>query len=222
MTEKTNSNIYKYVTEYHGKLIYDKNHRYKSWEHCYGFFTDNSSNSDIDSYCLHLAFYLASWGMYRGSSFLLWKDYKVHQEVVKELLKNSDLQEENFLSINDAELHRIYELCEWIKNWYPQNIKEIDGEPKQVNVTDTLATKIMLGSLGCMPAYDTYFIKGLRKSGIPYSSLNIKNFRAVVEFYQKNQDEFQMAQRDIYNKIGVHYPAMKLLDMYFWVIGYQS
>lgn len=36
---------------------------------------------------LQLAFYLASWGMYRGSSFLLQKDYRVHIPVVKELLQ---------------------------------------------------------------------------------------------------------------------------------------
>lgn len=36
---------------------------------------------------MQLTFYLASWGMYRGSSFLLQKDYKVHVPVVEELLK---------------------------------------------------------------------------------------------------------------------------------------
>ena len=34
-----------------------------------------------------LMFYLASWGMYRGSSFLLQKDYKIHIPVVEEVLK---------------------------------------------------------------------------------------------------------------------------------------
>ena len=37
---------------------------------------------------LHLAFYLASWGMCRGSSFLLQKDYKVLVPVVEEVLKS--------------------------------------------------------------------------------------------------------------------------------------
>jgi len=41
----------------------------------------------MDHLCLHLAFYLASWGMYRGSSKLLQKDYKVHATSVKELMK---------------------------------------------------------------------------------------------------------------------------------------
>ena len=40
-----------------------------------------------DYLSLHLAFYLASWGMYRGSSFLLQKDYKVLVPIVEEVLK---------------------------------------------------------------------------------------------------------------------------------------
>lgn len=35
---------------------------------------------------LQLAFYLTSWGMYRGSSLLLQKDFTVHLPVVKALL----------------------------------------------------------------------------------------------------------------------------------------
>ena len=70
----------------------DDNGRYKSWEYCYKVFNDahNFGNLDeeyIDYLCLHLAFYLASWGMYRGSSFLLQKDYKVHKIVIEELFK---------------------------------------------------------------------------------------------------------------------------------------
>jgi len=42
---------------------------------------------DYDYLSLHHAFYLASWGMYRGSSFLLQKDYKVLTPIVEEILK---------------------------------------------------------------------------------------------------------------------------------------
>ena len=39
----------------------------------------------IDEAALQLGFYLASWGMYRGSSFLLRRTYTVHEEVVERL-----------------------------------------------------------------------------------------------------------------------------------------
>src|SRR5258708_798666 len=60
-------------------------YRYRSWEHCYRFFRDVKSSgmpAHRDHAALHLGFYLASWGMYRGPSFLLKHDYTVHLPVV--------------------------------------------------------------------------------------------------------------------------------------------
>lgn len=81
--------VIKSATIFYNELRADSNGRYRSWEHCYKCFNDarNNSASDLDYLSLQLAFYLASWGMYRGSSFLLQKDYKVHVPVVEELLK---------------------------------------------------------------------------------------------------------------------------------------
>ena len=71
------------VEKYLSNMVQDSNHRFKSWEYCYTAFGNLDS---VDYLSLHLAFYLASWGMYRGSSFLLQKDYRIHIPVVKELL----------------------------------------------------------------------------------------------------------------------------------------
>ena len=67
----------------------NENGRSRSWEHCYRIFRDARTDPcpDYDYLSLHLAFYLASWGMYRGSSFLLQKDYKVLSPIVEEILK---------------------------------------------------------------------------------------------------------------------------------------
>lgn len=72
-------------------------HRYRSWEICRKAFdqyknnglpTDPQKKEEVVDYlALQLAFYLASWGMYRGSSFLLYLDYTVHKPVVELLLK---------------------------------------------------------------------------------------------------------------------------------------
>lgn len=80
--------IIKSSTEFYNDLKVDENGRYRSWEHCYSHFIKarGSQEIDYDYLSLQLAFYLASWGMYRGSSFLLQKDYKVHIPVVEELL----------------------------------------------------------------------------------------------------------------------------------------
>ena len=51
----------------------NENGRSRSWEHCYRVFRDAriDPSPDCDYLSLHLAFYLASWGMYRArpSSF---------------------------------------------------------------------------------------------------------------------------------------------------------
>ena len=81
--------IIKLSTEFYNDLKTDENGRYRSWEHCYSHFIKarGNPNADYDYLSLQLAFYLASWGMYRGSSFLLQKDYRIHIPVVKEMIK---------------------------------------------------------------------------------------------------------------------------------------
>ncbi|MBT3982915.1 MAG: hypothetical protein HOE90_16260 [Bacteriovoracaceae bacterium] len=216
------SDIYNKVTNFYSLLLEDNNHRYKSWEHCYSHFMDDDASSNVDISCLHLSFYLASWGMYRGSSFLLWKDYRIHKPVVEKLLKNRHLQNYDFSSIDDTDLKEILDLAKWIKNWYRENINKVNGESKSVNATYTLVTKIMLGTVGCIPAYDRYFIDGMRMSGIKYSKLSQTNLSAVSQFYKNNKAEFIRAQKAIQKKCKVNYPAMKLVDMYFWEIGFQA
>src|SRR6266478_3447543 len=63
--------------------------RYRSWEHCYRYFhrsTPEAIALDRDHAALQLGFYLASWGMYRGSGFLLQHAYTVHLGVIDQLL----------------------------------------------------------------------------------------------------------------------------------------
>lgn len=80
--------------------------------------------------CLHLAFYLASWGMYRGSSFLLQKDYRVHYDVVKEILNerynslwNIDCEE----LTKENNLNLIFEISEKIREIYIRERNNLDG-----------------------------------------------------------------------------------------------
>lgn len=214
------SDISQKILLFHDQLETDIYHRYKSWEHCYSYFTGPAI--DEDHACLHLAFYLASWGMYRGSSFLLWKDYLIHKEVVKKIISMKRLREINFSKQNDQTATEIIEFVGWIKLSYQNHITDINGQATKINVTDTLATKILLGTLGCIPAYDRYFIGGLRTERISYSSLSERNFMAVIRFYQNNISAFDFAQASIQKSSGILYPAMKLVDMYFWQIGYEN
>jgi len=206
------NDIAKKVMHFYDQIVKDNNHRYKSWEHCYLHFTGENADKDINLSCLHLAFYLASWGMYRGSSFLLQKDYLVHKPVVELVLENTDFQKLSFSSINDTELEQLVALFNKLKNCYGKASK----------ATDTLITKIMLGTLGCVPAFDQYFIDGIRKSNLKYSVFNLACLKRIVDYYTKNKKQFDAVQKKIHKKSKIDYPAMKLVDMYFWEIGFQK
>lgn len=78
------------------KQLHKPNHRFKSWEHCFMAFSD--FNNNVDYLTLWLAFYLASWGMYRGSSELLQRDYLIHEPIVEIIRSNSALRKENIAS----------------------------------------------------------------------------------------------------------------------------
>ncbi len=211
--------VYVKVKDFHSRLTDYKHHRYLSWEHCYDYF--GQDEIDLDKACLHMAFYLASWGMYRGSSFLLWKDYLIHQEVVKRLLEKKRLRKVN-ADYSSSDISEIIELCVWVRDWYKGNTGKINGEDREANATDTLVTKIVLGALGCVPAYDRYFIDGLRDKEIGPLNPNQKGIKALVDFYISHRDQFDSLQAEIQTIGGTPYPAMKLVDMYFWQIGSEQ
>jgi hypothetical protein len=151
----------------------------------------------------------------------MWKNYLVHREVVKHLLPLRHLRCIDFYNECETEIDEIFEHTAWIKNWYLHNISQVNGKLKKIHVTDTLVTKILLGTLGCTPAYDSYFIDGLRAGGLHHSKLSKKNYLSLVDFYRKHRKEFVTIQQSIRQKSGTKYPTMKLIDMYFWQIGFE-
>src|SRR5882672_3794934 len=70
----------------------DPHHRLRSWDHANRYWKQYVADRtpDADHAALHLAFYLASFGMYRGSTALLYRDYRVLVPVVT-LLKREPL-----------------------------------------------------------------------------------------------------------------------------------
>ncbi len=58
---------------------HDPTGRYASFDYCYNYFHPSNNNDlkkDMEKSCISLGFYLASWGMFRGSSFILEKSSK--------------------------------------------------------------------------------------------------------------------------------------------------
>lgn len=186
--------------------------RFNSWNHCYQYFqNDYFKNNGDDNYAaLHLSFYLSSWGMYRGSSFLLQNDFKIHIEIVKKLKK--------YYQINSYSYKEINSLKNEITSYYQ---KFANKSKKNSNTpSDTLISKILLGTLCCTPAYDRFFIDGIKIFNMNNTNLKIdktfseKSLKQLNEFYLKNYSEFKAFEDK--------YPRMKLIDMYFWELGFNK
>jgi hypothetical protein len=214
--------------KFYNKLREDENGRYRSWEYCYKIFHDAHISDKVDSefldyLCLHLSFYLASWGMYRGSSFLLQRDYKVHKTVIEELLKDEynslwGIGVNEYKKIeNQQNLQKLVTRIKEIYNEIRLSVKETI--PKN-DLSNTLVTKVLMGTLGCVPAYDRYFISGIRNEKAASGNFNIKSIIELVDFYNKYYNEFENARSQM-SVSGMEYPQMKILDSCFWQIGFD-
>ena len=204
----------------------NENGRSRSWEHCYRVFRDarTDPSPDCDYLSLHLAFYLASWGMYRGSSFLLQKDYKVLVPIVEEVLKPeydclfglacADLRESE---IQD----RLENLNKYIAKHFEPIRDEVAGREVPTPVSPVLITKILMGTLGCVPAYDRFFVDGIKKYKVTTGEYNLKSVLRLVDFYEAHNDRLEEARHGMWTE-DLTYPQMKLLDMGFWQIGFES
>jgi hypothetical protein len=203
------------IAAFHGKAMSEPHHRYRSWEHCHRFFrsrTPEALVAEKDTASLHLGFYLASWGMYRGSTFLLQHAYTIHARVVESLASPQfgDLWQEEIGSepSNPHTVTGLLQLITAVKRAY---------EP--FTASDILATKVILGTFGCLPAVDQFFISGFRKSGRSYSYLNRPFVERIIQFCNECGAELRREQSRIEISDGVYYPLMKLADMYFWQSG---
>lgn len=211
------------INDYFYATLEDEHGRYLSWRHCYNAFSENRNKTDaktVDYLALHLAFYLASWGMYRGSSFLLQKDYKVHIPVIH------IIQEEKYNALfgisavdlcKEENLLLLDEISKRIKGAYADEMPSREGSVN--HATETLVTKILLGTLGCVPAYDRYYIYGVKKYKISSGQYNAMSVSNVAKYYCDNEDEFERLRMEL-SKCGTEYPPMKLMDMCFWQAAY--
>lgn len=225
-------NAKRFQDELNAKI--DDKDRFLSWVHCYRKFSeyfrkDSLSEEDVDYLSLHLAFYLASWGMYRGSSFLLQRDYTIHKETVKLLF---DYKYLNGLTCNKLpdNLVDIKELSNKINEVYIKDYQNIHKERSKLKnnqspkkITDTLTTKILMGTLGCSPAYDRYFIDGLKRySKICKTTFSINSLQELITLYHNNYTILEDFRNEVSAVYDVDYPQMKLLDLIFWYHGYNN
>jgi hypothetical protein len=214
------------LSKYQSLSRKDQHHRFKSWEHCYKFFLNNYKylkKADVfDHGCLHLGFYLVSCGLIDKSSVLLQKDYKVHGYFLANVVMNSEnnafFEDRENGPLNYRSIVGIDNLIADTRKAYQDHIFEMDGQ-SPIHVTDTLASSIIMGVYGNTPGYNRYLKKGLNLFDIR-TQFNEFSIKELVDFYNQNMDEFHTGGI-LFSNDGVRYTPMKLVDMYFWQIGYM-
>lgn len=199
--------------------------RYASFDYCYNYFysfykegkiKELASEENMQMSCLQLGFYLASWGMMRGSSFLLEKSVLHYSNLIKAISKMDPLLWEiDVATYTDENIKTLLECKEQI-------IEAMKTDEK--TPTDTLVTKVMLGVFANIPAFDTYSNKSFK-----VYKFNEKSLIKIRDFYNKNSDiidsftiftyEFSQFNDNNEKETDIQYTKAKLIDMCGFIDG---
>ncbi len=211
-------NSYIYVNR-DTKERYPETHRFNSWDICFKVFQEHFKNNRVkgkeDFLALNLGMYLASWGMMRGSTELLQFSYKIHEPIIKKLYDFYKNEIPFAYSFDTEYMEKLMSKKECIYNFSKNELfKAYEEVPNwEQKKYDTLTTKILLGVFGITPAYDEFLKKGMGESSIQ-QSFSSKSLGQLISFYNDNIGKFKQ-----FDKLS--FPPMKLVDMYFWQLGFD-
>jgi hypothetical protein len=191
--------------------------RYTSFDYCFNYFQEHRERNTLPELvrgdalqlsCLHLGFYLASWGMLRGSSHLLQRSLRAFVPVI-EVIANapSEVWTTDANLYGDGSCPVVFETAQRIRSALPNP------------ASDILVTKIMLGTFGCVPAFDSYF-----KKGFGAWKFGPKALREIGEFYNANSEAIERGRVETLDfasgkPTGRRYTRAKVIDMIFFTAG---
>ncbi|WP_122460322.1 hypothetical protein [Pseudomonas viridiflava] len=216
-----------YIESYYAALEVDKDNnpfpRLKAWEILYEYIWGKShswskltDSANLDTTALHVGFYLANWGMFRGRSELLRNsNLDLMKELVLRLFQGKgaelfDLSGEDFLP-GAPNLARNQALLDEV-------IQIFHNMPGNVSWTDTLISKILLGVWGEYPALDRYYKLGIR-SFYPYRGLTeVSGYSLTLLMELIEMEGFELPAIET-KCLRLSYPQGRLLDMAFFQAG---
>ena len=201
-----------------------RHRRSQSYDHCFNYFADTADiEADLEKSCAVLGFYLASWGMYRGSSFLLRRT------------NSSDLiHAVRVINERRPELSKID-----LDDYTPENIEAILDTYRRLKDAlqigrerhITLVTKIMVATLGCIPAFDQYFSEGFRRvlgdrARVPSHRLTADSLNILAAFYRANRNDIDTLHNESRtvafgsDSVTMHkLSRAKIIDMFCFDLG---
>lgn len=116
---------------------------------------------------------------------------------------------------------KLSELDVFMTEYYDKVRKSVKECEVKNKLSTTLITKVLMGTLGCVPAYDRYFIDGIKDQNVSTGNYNLQSLLKLVDFYEKNSVRLEQARKGL-KVYDLPYPQMKLLDMGFWQIGFEK
>jgi hypothetical protein len=198
--------------------------RYASFDYCFNYFKSFYENGKVEEIasqenlqmsCLQLGFYLASWGMLRGSTFLLQKSVKHFEALIKEVASMDTSLWEIDVDLYSSEN---IDIILTTKN----RIRKQLGD-KSEYASDTLISKIMLGVFGNVPAFDQNFCTGFGMN----KSLIKNNLLTLRDYYKDYRNEINgQIIRTIDFETGKEtnrfYTKAKIIDMVGFIEGMKT
>jgi hypothetical protein len=214
------ANLEAYLGDYKGFGGRDPDERYTSFDYCFNYFQsfhetgrvfELANPINIQSSCLQLGFFLASWGMYRGSADLLQKSSRYLVPAIEIVARTED----SFWGI-DAHCYTKSNI---------ESICVLAGSFLQVypRMSNILLTKIMLGVFGIVPAFDANFRQGCNAKGIT-ATFGQRSLSELGKFYHDNAeliDEYRVPTLDFCTGEPTLriYTRAKVIDMAFFMEG---
>ncbi len=227
MTTISDEQIKDEIDKFYESIGSQVDHRYKSWEYCHSAFYEKFrqtklSDQDIELLALHLGFYLASWGMYRGSSFLLKHyDFTIHKECVCLAFEWKELMNIDPLTNKQRYLELLFDKEKGIYDKIYTHYQN-KASTSNSNATMTLISKILLGIFGCMPAYDRYVDSASKILDIKKVKDKRPCVESIIDFANAHKAVFEHALKNIDPTGKKNYTLMKIIDMFLWQYGYDA
>lgn len=200
-------------------------HRYLAWELCYEHFyryfcgDKMHMRQDYELAALNLGMYLANNSFYRPKSKIMNLTYLIFAPITVLIRKNRNLFGIDIFNCDvDGVVNQIFTLRDDIA-------KEL--KVYKLDNLDLLISQIMLGTLGCTVAYDSYVTISLRKNGI-LGTFSPESLKQVINFAIEHKENIETILQEyicpirLKNKDELKYPPMKILDMYFWQLGKET
>ena len=215
--------------------------RYTSFDYCFNYFQsfqrtgrlrDLVAKNNVEKSCLHLGFFLASWGMFRMSGKLGQGVNARHFiQLISEISKweGSHLYTEMWgIDVPDYNIPEKRELLVRCS----KRIKEL-VLPSAQKAYRALTTKVMLGVFGCAPAFDDFFTETFRnlygvKQGCAFRTFNDHALQKIFDFYQKHAsiiDKYAERTTTLDFRSGythLFYTRAKIIDMIGWQKGWNA